>query len=52
MKKSHIWETYETIEVKCPYCKSRFEEDHVCMEIGEILICQFCYKDFELGEQR
>ncbi len=52
MKKSHIWDTYETIEVKCPYCKSYFEEDHVCLVLGDIINCQYCDKEFELGEQR
>ncbi len=52
MKKSHVWDTIEILEVQCPYCKSDFEEDNCCIEEGDIINCKYCYKDFELGEQR
>ena len=52
MKKTHIWDTYEVIEVKCPFCKKYFEEEHCCLDVGDKLNCLYCEKEFELGEQR
>ncbi len=50
MKKSHIWETIEILQVQCPYCRKEIEEEG-CFEERDIINCQYCYKDFELGEQ-
>ena len=52
MKKSHVWDIYETIAVQCPYCRENFEEEHCCIIEGDIIDCQYCGKEFELGEQK
>jgi len=52
MKKSHIWDTIEILEVKCLYCRKEIEKYYGCFDIGDILECSSCKKEFELGEQK
>jgi phage FluMu protein Com len=52
MKKSHIWDTYEILEVKCPYCRKINEQYCGCSGEEDTVKCHFCEKEFELGKQK
>jgi nitrite reductase/ring-hydroxylating ferredoxin subunit len=51
MRKSHKWQQYRTITARCPYCGVRSEHDGPCEE-GDLLQCEWCHKNFELGQQK
>lgn len=48
MKKSHWWQ--EMVEARCPYCGG-FHKYYCVGDKGDIVICQCCGKQFELGKQ-
>jgi len=52
MKKTHIWNVLEIVQIRCPYCGHRNEyEGHFTCETDK-LECYHCKRIFELGEQK
>lgn len=52
MKKSHKWEELPTIvNIRCPHCRKQFRVVGDYVE-GDIVNCQYCLEDFELGRQK
>jgi len=49
IRKTHRWDIYETLEARCPYCRQRNYYDYVIGNKGDIEICEFCEREFELG---
>lgn len=50
MKKSHKWIEYESISARCPHCRIWSEHDGPSVK-GDIIQCEWCHKNFELGRQ-
>ncbi|KKN39453.1 hypothetical protein LCGC14_0743230 [marine sediment metagenome] len=48
MKQSHIWQ--EIVDSQCPYC--RYMNKDWDQGEGDIIRCDNCGKDYELGEQK
>ena len=51
LKKSHKWEEIGSVYMRCPHCGKWFQVEGDYME-GNIVNCQYCLEDFELGRQR
>jgi len=51
MKKSHKWDEYSMIDVRCPNCGvwSVHEGEYVK---GDRIYCPHCKETFELGQQK
>ena len=52
LKKSHKWEDYEAIDIRCPHCGVWETYVGVGMGEGNIIECPNCMKRFELGRQK
>jgi DNA-directed RNA polymerase subunit RPC12/RpoP len=52
MKKSHIWDTLEQLEARCPNCGKHTSRIGCVFEEGTVVTCLTCGKKFELGKQK
>ena len=51
LKKSHKWDEYESVDARCPHC-GKWETYHGVGEEGDIICCDNCETDFQLGRQK
>ena len=52
MKKSHKWEDYEAIDIRCPHCGKWETYTGYGMGEGNIVDCYNCGVKFEVGRQK
>lgn len=52
LKKSHKWVVTEILVVRCPYCTAvRRYVDGTAGDVGDIVQCEHCRRNFQLGEE-
>jgi NAD-dependent SIR2 family protein deacetylase len=52
MLQTHLWDTYEVLQARCPYCRKEIEVEYVCGCIDDRETCPSCNQVFILGKQR
>lgn len=51
MKQSHKYETQEITRIYCPHCRKYFDRGGSDYDAGDIVRCDYCEKEFQLGDQ-